>query len=538
MKQFFRSNKSKIMVLALIPFLYCMVYCLVQGRSILDVYLPASDWNDELFYYKQVESILGYGIPQGYFGYNESHALRLSFAAWSPMLVLPWVLWGYAFGWNFLSPIFCNILLMTVAMVVFAVCIKPTWKQVGVLATLFAAFTPFVRYMLSGMPEVICFSALIVFYSLAFNYLQTEKKAVLVCMMILAIMMTLMRPYMILFMLLPAYFLARRCSWKGIVSSVLLIFGTLVVYFSINHFYGAEYFVPLFDLKWMTTFFESGLFGGLHNLISTLYWNGINFLGHMKDGILYGQASGAFFTVYLVLMTVLVFQSIKDFVQLRKVQLRGCDDEESVKAKEEILRVFAIEIHLAFSFFGMLIALLLMYDLKDGSKHFLIFIAAAVYVLSVLRTKYFLKTVTVVVVCVYFFVAMATNPYDYQVPFKTDEIVEQMNAWKKVYSENIIMSDENVPSYENDVIWTFSDFVRSDKGGDVVSAKMKWQLLYVIPEGMAISCCMSDYLVENFEELQSRYLVTLPGGQIDSMCAEAGYEEITRDEDIVFYKRY
>lgn len=79
----------KAALLALLPLLCAMARCAVQGGSIGQVYLPGSQWNDELFYYKQVEGIITYGYPQGFFGFNESHALKLSFAAWSPVLVFP-----------------------------------------------------------------------------------------------------------------------------------------------------------------------------------------------------------------------------------------------------------------------------------------------------------------------------------------------------------------------------------------------------------------------------------------------------------------
>ena len=67
--------------MALLPLLCALAACALEGRSLLEVYLPASEWNDELFYYKQVEGILAHGYPYGYFGFNESHALQLSFAA-------------------------------------------------------------------------------------------------------------------------------------------------------------------------------------------------------------------------------------------------------------------------------------------------------------------------------------------------------------------------------------------------------------------------------------------------------------------------
>lgn len=194
----------KAVLLALLPVVCCMVYCAMQGKSIGDVYLPCSEWNDELFYFKQVEGIVNYGYPQGYFGFNESHALKLSFAAWSPVLVFPWIFWGVLFGWNMMSPVICNIFLMTLACFLFVWLVKPGWKQLGITSLLFCLYTPFVRYMLSAMPEVICFSLLIIFYSLAINYLNRERTVKLVILFVLSGLFTLMRPYALLFMLLPA----------------------------------------------------------------------------------------------------------------------------------------------------------------------------------------------------------------------------------------------------------------------------------------------------------------------------------------------
>ena len=65
----------KALLLAMLPLVCCLVYCGSQGRSLGEVYLPSSEWNDELFYYKQVESILKFGYPLGYYGFNESHEI-------------------------------------------------------------------------------------------------------------------------------------------------------------------------------------------------------------------------------------------------------------------------------------------------------------------------------------------------------------------------------------------------------------------------------------------------------------------------------
>ena len=53
-----------------------------------------------------------------------------------------------------------------------------------------------------------------------------------------------------------------------------------------------------------------------------------------------------------------------------------------------------------------------------------------------------------------------------------------------------------------------------------------------------ISCCEKEYLLEHLTELQSRYLATVSGGEIDEQCREQGYEELGRDADMVLYRRY
>ena len=122
-----------------------------------------------------------------------------------------------------MSPILCNVVLMTAAMVLFVCLVKPSWKQLGVLTLLFCLYTHFVRYMLSGMPEIICMSLLIIFYGLALNYLNRERIYKLVLLFVLSGVLTLMRPYMLLFMLLPVYLWVRRSGLKGLFGSLFVL---------------------------------------------------------------------------------------------------------------------------------------------------------------------------------------------------------------------------------------------------------------------------------------------------------------------------
>lgn len=516
----------KALLLALLPILCCAVGSTVQGRSIGETYLPSSEWNDELFYYKQVESIVKFGYPQGYYGFNESHGLKLSFAAWSPVLVLPWVVWGFLFGWNLMSPIICNILLMTAALFLFAWLVRPTWKQMGVLTLLFCLYTPFVRYMLSGMPEIICISHLIVFYGLAVSYLREERAGKLVWMFVLSGLLTLMRPYMLLFLLLPVCFwigAARRKGkiWLGILGSCLVSGAILACYALIKHYFGAEYFHPLFFTEWITTFFTDGFGAGVHNFFSTLYWKGRDFYAHTVQGLRTGLASGAFFAGYLATMAVLLWQSAADARKLKNLS------DGQVKLRAQL----AVEAHLAFSFIGMLFALLLMYKLTEGSKHLLTFMAVGVFVVALMETKFYKKAVILGAVFAYLYTYMAVDPYDYQVPYVEADRKTQVEDWSGRFENALELTEEDVPNYDNVVIWVFDE--QSAEG-----EAMKWQLLYALPEGYGISCCQKDYVLEHLEELNSRYVAAQSGAEVDARCAAAGYEELARDEDMVLYGRY
>ncbi len=517
----------KALLGALLPIVCCLTYCAVQGRSIGQVYLPASEWNDELFYYKQVEGIVSYGYPQGYFGFNESHAAKLSFAAWSPVLVFPWVIWGLVFGWNLMSPILCNIVLMTLSLFLFVWLVRPSWKQWGVMALLFSLYTPFVRYMLSGMPEVICFSMLILFYGLAVSYLNAEQNWKLALLLIMAGIMTLMRPYMLLFLLLPVYFWIRKSGWKGALGSALTLGVTLGIYAWIKQYLGAAYFTPLFFTDWVEAFAERGLFGGIRFTLGKLYYMGRDFMAYTLQGFRSGLAAGAFFCGYLIMLCILAYQSVHDFVLLKRWRRAGKKDSDGEYAGTQ--KKLILEAHMTFCFVGMLFALLLMYKLTEGSKHLLTFMAAGIFIVALMETKFYKKAVILGAAFVYLYSYRAVDPYDYQVPFAVPEREAQVEKWTDLFESEVVLTQE-APSFDNVVIWVFSDNV---SGRSVITP---WQLLYGLPKGTGISCCMPEYVLNNMGSLQSRYLCVASGGAVEAACIDAGYVKLGEDKDLVFFR--
>ena len=514
MKDKLYSNRITLLkagALGLLPLLCCVVACAMQGKSIFDIYLPASEWNDELFYFKQVEAMLSNGYPRGYFGFNESHALKLSFAAWSPVLVWPWLLWGLLFGWNLTSPILCNIAVMTVAVVAFALLVKPGWKQTGLLALLFCTFTPFVNYMLRGMPEASCFAMVIVYYALFLRQQEKEDVLSLVLLFVFAGVMTLMRPYLVLFYIYPMYRWIRRQRWIGVLGSVLSLGVVLGGYFAIKHYLGAEYFTPLFQTEWLTPFTEGHIWQGIKGTVSKLFSNGGRFVALTKEGFISGLAEGAYFGGYIAMLMLFVWQML---YALRK------------KDKKRVLEYA----YVAFCYVGMLIALLLMYKMKEGSKHLITFMAMGVFVVAMMETKLYKKAVFLGVICVYLYSVKATSEMDYALPFANDERVEQMEYWEAAFDSELVLSESEDISYENTVIWVFADEVRYE------NVLTDWQILYALPEGFGISCCYSDYALENFDNLKSKYMTIPAGSTLEQMCLDAGYTQIGTDGRVAVYE--
>ena len=553
-----RGTCLRAAVLACLPVIACLVCCAARGQGIGQVYLPSSERNDELIYYKQVEAILEYGYPRGYFGFNESHALKLSFAAWSPALMLPWVLWGLLFGWNLLSPVLCNLFLLAGAMLLYGLLAKPDWKQTGIISLLFFLYMPFSWYMLCGMPEIGCMSLAIVFYGAAAGWLRRRRGGLLAVMFALAGLLTLMRPYFLLFLLLPAYFWIfrdaaggsrgmagsggtgekgrasgrggkpgeGRIRWGAVLGTAAVFAAVLGAYAWIGHFLAAAYFRPLYRMDWLTAFFQKGLGGGLKNLFGSLYYSGREFVSYMKQGMVSGLPAGGIFCCYVVMLLILFWQSVKDVVALRRLEAGG-------ERRRELGGQLALEGHLAFSFLAMLFAtLLLMSNFHDGCKHLLTFLAAGIFPIARMRTVYWKKAILTGVAFAFVFSYHGAAFEAYQPTFYQEAVALGLEGFGADVERELALAGDAGPSYDNTVIWVLSDEL--PEGPRYTG----WQYLYALPPGFGINCCTAEYVTENFRSLRSRYLCVVPGGPVEEACRLMEYEEITGNEHAVLYRRY
>ncbi|MCR5801246.1 MAG: hypothetical protein K6G57_02815 [Lachnospiraceae bacterium] len=544
-KRFVETLKSERFIRALavaaLPTLFCFIFFVTHSFTPASMF--TSEWNDELFYFKQVEAILHHGYPRGYFGFNESHAISLSFAAWSPVLVWPWVLWGLIFGWTESAPFVSNLIIYTIAMFIFGWCTKPSRKQTIWTAIFFLAFYPNLRYILAAMPETIAFSVVIVIYSLSISYINTHKKGTMIAALILGSVAVLMRPYLLLYLLLPAVlFVTERPKGKRFTGALLMLIPVMVsgiFYVLINHFLSAEYFTPLFYTDVITEFLDSGIGGGFRHLASTLYYKGWGFADLIKRAFLVDDsAPGLFFVLYLWIMVVYAVRVI--ILMCEKKKAKSSDASDSKQRGT----YFLVQLHELLAFAAMLFALLTMYKLIEGSKHLLTFMAGALPVLAVtelssvdekrekvLKVVDIITKISVLTGLLWIFILHRTSDYDFAVPVRSEAQDERAVYWEDVFKDNIVIDETNAPSYDNTVIWMFADVV------DDKQINTDWQMLYRLPKGSGISCCYREYFLDDPDQVKSAYIFVTGGGPVEELLVEEGWECIGNDGSMVMYKR-
>ena len=127
---------------------------------------------------------------------------------------------------------------------------------------------------------------------------------------------------------------------------------------------------------------------------------------------------------------------------------------------------------------------------------------------------------------------MAVDAYDYQNRFSSEELVAEIERTGADFHEKLALDLEDVPNYDNDVIWMTYDY-HAETGDQIIT---NYQILYGIPGGFGISCCYPDFIIENFDSLQSKYICVPVGGEVDEICKKHELEVITQGMNAICYQ--
>lgn len=489
----FKINFS-ILIFALLPLMTCLIICLKDGIHMDNVYLANSKWNDELFYYKMIEGIAKYNRPLGYYGYNGSAAKIGQFGPWSPILFIFYIIYAKIFGWSMLAPFHCNMLLMTIAMAIFACLVQPTRRQTLFICLSYCSCTIVTRFIFSNLPEISIFSLLIIFLGIAVKmYRQIETKFKISCLAalnIIAFLLVLMRPYWGLLFLIPGYFVLKYAEKKNrVLIEAALALISEAIYFYITNNFCAAYVSNIINTAWLELLFSSPL-EGLYNIFYILISSIWRVLQGVGDGIIQGSFTGSIYALFILIIGYLI-----------KMAFKASDHRT----------IFGI---FAFSLCAMLMAVFYLYDINVGSRHIIGFILIFAFLCPLLTSSS--KTHSVFLLSfVWIFCIRATDQYTYQIPERTAEKESALlSGYEELTNANIVDPSADSP-WDNTIIWLYNDETPID-----------FTYLYALPEGIGINFYFKENVLAYFEELQPKYILTNIGEEVDLLCQQQQKELI------------
>jgi hypothetical protein len=514
----------KFIVAGVAPLVFCIAFCIYKGQSIMSLYLPYSTNSDEAMYYRLVDGIVHYGAPIGYCGYNESHAALLSFSVWNPFNMIVWSIWGKIFGWNYYSPFICNMVFMAVALIVLVACVKPSWVNLLVFLALIGACAPLIRYIFSCTPETISHSFVIIFLSLYYSEYKNSSVKKRVLMYFIAFFISMMRPYNMVFSLFPIVATARIKLKKGIAVGSLFLISTASVSTLMSKLLASPYFYSSYQTGFLEAF-HSGIGSGVNAIwvkiidqLSVIRWR-------IALAVKYhGDTQGAIYCMIFIAIIVLLVNCLYDVIWY----VRHKNDASTENVNDDKTG----QILLLLSLILMLLAIMLVYQLMEGSRHLLTFLVAF-FVLIAFRPgyknagNYFINSAIIFFAALFLFWIHYDETTGYVVPYRDSGSIN-VRYLENVFNERM---DINLPmGYANTLDWVVEDTVEGN------SETYFLEPLFAMPTGIGLNVCLAPYMEENIDNLRSRYLLTPINGSIDYLCQEKQFHELIRENGFVLYQ--
>ncbi len=493
-------------LLALVPFLGALLFCLKDGRFITDVYMPLGGWSDEIHYYKQIEGMIDYIIPKGYFGYNQSKAVYGPFAVWGIFPLIPYALYGALFGWTYTSPMLANILFSTLAILFFYVLCKPKKIKLIPFALLWISF-PFVnRYVLSGVVEISILAQVMMLFSSGWYLFKedredssftTREKWIMVISLFLISYLTMQRPYFAVFFLMP-FWKAVKVKKKGLALGIsvwmLMVFAG---FFMNSGYFCSTYYANVLD-------FNKLMQDGVGGIFVKLYEGFIGLARYTWYGIRYRGTAGWIYVFIFIEWLYFFYIIVRKYFLTKKADplLTSC-------LIGEVL---------------ILVCILIMYDIDIGARHMLAFAMSNMVFMVLHESDKWLYGMLVISIISWFLMRGFLK-----LPYQNEEYSQWMEQLEASFAEEMIVTNEL--SYDNVIAMPTSD-VKYEDGESTVATY--YGLMFAIPSGMGLSIDQEKFY-NNPVNLKAKYYLVHPEGTIRLKLEQMGMECIIKDKEFLIY---
>lgn len=494
----------------LTPLLSAIVFCAVDGKTIADIYIPLGGWSDEITYYKQIEGMVSYGIPKGYFGYDQSKAVYGPFGYWGILPLIPYAIWGVLFGWTYSSLIYANIFYCVIAFAFIYFFLRPNKKWCLSFAAFWCCFQFLIRHILSGAIEAFMIQLLVFVFVIGECLLSEKVRAkmnltplkdtvlIVICTGIV-FFMTVIRPYYAVFYLIPFWVVIQKKKIKGIITVPLVALLSMICFVLYKEYFCAAYFDDVIRI-------EDMLSGGIMGIFTMLFNNTLQIFKYVWYALRYYDVTGWYYS-YLFVEWAIMFLACLYNAFRKKVLPKMY----IVALVGEILIVISI---------------MLLFTMVVGGRHILTLIVANAVIL-ITETHIGIGGILALVGILCTLLSGKNEP----LPYADDEYVAWMETLEEVFAEHMVVTDEL--SYDNVIGMPVRDKSREDGTTDTVTY---YGYLYAVPAGIGVSLDY-DYVYEDPENVKAKYVLAHPDGMIRLKLEEMGMKCVVEMDELVLYMR-
>lgn len=492
-RQLQKTPNAFFCVLGAVLFLL-VFYKLAYRTPLGEIWLPTNMDNDEVMYNRQIVSVITHGGPQGYFGYNESHAAIGRFGGWGPFLIWAYALPGFLFGSSVNTVLWCNVFFAVAGMALFVWAVQlRVWQQAVFAAALVCLWMP--------LSMIFCGSSETLHYALALTVvgasaaLARRFSAGWFCVALCACFVeTVFRPNAFLFWIFPLLVV-----WKDKKHRMLCI-AAAAASFAFSIFTMVALTAPYFsdggiDYYGMQQLLEGDIPGAvlyeLQRAGNLLYDAWVHNIMPTLGG--QPQEIGVGCLVFLVLTLVTV----------------GCLAWDIVHKRPCLFKAGALVCA-----GGILLALLFLYNIGPRQLMLLcVVMIGALAVENMPQSPVFLPVLMVLL--------LPLNAKRSSLSTWFPEMAEQMEAVETALTES-------VQAHAGDDPWDYTlAYAYAD---DVFHG-----YLYAVPAGMGIAFDKNTYLADAANPIHSRYAMVNHGTAAEARLIADGWRELISTKDLIIY---
>lgn len=485
-------------------------------------WIPGLKWNDEAAYYQMIKTYSNMWQPQGYWGFNGNHAIVGTGGAWSPAIIWPYTVFAHIFPLSYGFVYFVNLFYITLANILFYICVKPNRRQSIRLALAQAGSAVFILYISVNMSELFRYAIAIVLAGLLYRILFQECNKAVKYIVTPLLIVGATQVYVFFAFCVPVYvfgIMRKSKLWKKLLVSLAALGGVAG---------GSYYLLHLISSNYNIHKTES-----LLNAVKSMDIVGAvtAFLRMMKQGAtdvfylwtyVYTNPLIPYHVLFGIILVAVSAGVITGFIiKKRKLSVKLADKAAAKKGKKSrAQKDFTIALIVAYSvivFFGMYMTLYSIdpFTFMRGTYIVVIF---AMYLMAMMDLKWLYNGLLVIQAVSLFFLPVNMDYYMNGHYMEAEEYAE-WETLEKEMAGVITLKDADDP-WEN----------------TVAMYTMEPKAICAMPAGVGVNFVMEDGILP--EEAEYLFFSTVPAAQQSTEWIVRDYEVFTEEFGAILAERY